>query len=240
MEKVYHSRTRKISSSKSVILAIVLPILLAACSAGTGGYTATSGGGNPPPPGGGGNPPPTQDTTPPSINITSPTTGPSYDTTNVSVTVSSTATDNVGLSQISWTNSKGGSGNVTVSGTSTNRNFNIALQSGANLITLTARDTSGNTAQKQLTVNYTPTTSNSASLAWDSVTAPNLTGYRVYYGTSSGIYSQPYGQGLSVGAAVSYTVMGLSSGTRYYFAVTAIDSLGNESAYSNEAFKDIP
>lgn len=85
------------------------------------------------------------------------------------------------------------------------------------------------------------TTSNSAILAWDSPTsATNLSGYRVYYGTAPGAYLQPYGQGISVGNVTTYSLMGLSNGTRYYFAVTAFDTSGNESAYSNEAFKDIP
>jgi len=47
------------------------------------------------------------------------------------------------------------------------------------------------------------------------------------------------GQGLDAGNFTTYTLTGLSSATRYYFAVTAFDTLGNESVYSNEAFKDI-
>ena len=83
--------------------------------------------------------------------------------------------------------------------------------------------------------------SNSATLAWDpSTTATNLSGYRLYYGTASGTYLQPYGQGISVGNITTYTLMGLSNGTRYYFAVTAFDTSGNESGYSNVAFKDVP
>jgi hypothetical protein len=240
MEKVYHSRIRKFRLIRAVILALTLPVFFAACSAGTGGYTANGGQNNPPqtpPPD---QPPAPQDTTPPVINITSPTTGPSYETTNSSITIGLTATDNVGLSQISWANNTGGSGNTSVSGTSTNKSFNIALKSGANVITMSARDTSNNTAQKQLTVNYTVPTSNTVTLSWDSVSAPNLAGYRVYYGTSSRSYLQSQGQGLSVGNVTTYQILGLSNGTRYYFAVTAVDSLGNESPYSNEAFKDIP
>lgn len=84
-------------------------------------------------------------------------------------------------------------------------------------------------------------TPNSAALAWDPPSsAANISGYRVYYGTAPGSYIQSFGQGLSVGNVTSYTLMGLSNGIRYYFAVTAIDSLGNESTYSNQAFKDIP
>lgn len=85
------------------------------------------------------------------------------------------------------------------------------------------------------------TTSNAATLAWDPpATAATLSGYRVYYGTAPGAYLQPYGQGISVGNVTTYTLSGLSNGTRYYFAVTAFDNSGNESAYSNEAIKDIP
>jgi hypothetical protein len=185
-------------------------------------------------------PPPGSDTTPPTINITAPTTGTSYSATSASVTVAGTATDNIGLSQISWVNSKGGSGNQAVSGASVSRSYAIALVTGANVITLTARDTAGNTAQKQLTVNYTPTTSNTAELAWDAVTAPSLVGYRLYYGTTPGQYLQSYGQGINVGKVTTYTLLGLSNGTRHYFAVTAFDSSGKESGYSNEAYKDIP
>jgi hypothetical protein len=86
----------------------------------------------------------------------------------------------------------------------------------------------------------TPTTSNTVTLAWDPVTATNHSGYRIYYGTAPRAYLQPHGQGISVGNVTTYTLMGLSSKIRYYFAVTAFDVLGNESGYSNEASKDIP
>ena len=79
-----------------------------------------------------------------------------------------------------------------------------------------------------------------ATLAWDAVTAANLSGYRIYYGTAPGTYLQSAGQGLNVGNVTTYTVTGLSSGTRYYFAVAAYDTLNNESTYSNEVFTVIP
>jgi len=80
----------------------------------------------------------------------------------------------------------------------------------------------------------------SVTLAWDAVTTGNPAGYRVYYGTSTGAYSQTPGNGLDAGTATIYTVTGLSTGTRYYFAATAHDALGHESDYSNEVFQDIP
>lgn len=82
-----------------------------------------------------------------------------------------------------------------------------------------------------------PTT---ATLTWDAVADQSLSGYRIYYGTAPATYLQPVGQGVSVGTATTYTVTGLSSGTRYYFAATAIDTSNNESAFSNEVSKSIP
>ena len=64
-----------------------------------------------------------------------------------------------------------------------------------------------------------------------------LSGYRVYYGTAPGSYLQARGAGASAGTSTSYTATGLLAGKVYYFAVTAVDSSGNESAFSNEASK---
>lgn len=96
------------------------------------------------------------------------------------------------------------------------------------------------TAARSVTATFNQVISNATTLAWDPPAASaNPAGYRLYFGSASGTYQQPYGQGISVGNITTYTLMGLSSGT-YYFAVTAVDSLGKESAYSNEAFKNIP
>ena len=69
-----------------------------------------------------------------------------------------------------------------------------------------------------------------ASLAWDAVSAPNLSGYRLYYGQTSHTYTAH----LDVGLQTSATVPGLTVGQTYYFAVTAFDSTGQESPFSNE------
>ena len=109
--------------------------------------------------------------------------------------------------------------------------------------TVAARDAAGNISPDSTSVSVTtppPPPSNSASLAWDSVTAPTLSGYRVYFGTAPGTYLQSLGQGISVGNATAYTLTGLASGSQYYFAVTAFDTLGVESLYSNEVSKNIP
>ena len=82
--------------------------------------------------------------------------------------------------------------------------------------------------------------STTAILTWGAAAGANLSGYRVYYGTAPGTYFQSFGQGVNVGNVLTYTVNGLTSGTRYYFAVTAFDTSNNESIFSNEVFKDIP
>jgi hypothetical protein len=66
--------------------------------------------------------------------------------------------------------------------------------------------------------------------SWGAGSAPDLAGYKVYYGTSS----RNYGKVITVGNVTSYTLTGMSTGN-YYFAVTAYDTSGNESGFSNEA-----
>jgi len=58
----------------------------------------------------------------------------------------------------------------------------------------------------------------------------DLAGYKVYTGISSGNYTQ----NIDVGNVTSYTATNLSAGTTYYFAVTAYDTSGNQSSFSNE------
>ncbi|WP_181416816.1 LamG-like jellyroll fold domain-containing protein [Nitrospira lenta] len=76
-----------------------------------------------------------------------------------------------------------------------------------------------------------PTTGTAAvTLSWNKNTESDLSFYRVYYGTSSRNYSNSMG----VGTALSSTISNLTPGTIYYFAVTAVDTSGNESAPSGE------
>jgi hypothetical protein len=68
-------------------------------------------------------------------------------------------------------------------------------------------------------------------LAWDPVGDTDLAGYKVYYGTSSGVYTGS----TSVGNQTSADVINLQDCKVYYLAVKAVDANGNESpAFSNE------
>jgi len=75
-----------------------------------------------------------------------------------------------------------------------------------------------------------------AKVSWDQNQESDLAGYSIYYGTSSGIYDNI----IDVGNDTSYTVANLDSNTTYYFVVTATDSSGNESDFSEEVSIVIP
>ena len=72
------------------------------------------------------------------------------------------------------------------------------------------------------------------TLAWDPKMDSDVTGYKVYYGTSSRNYSSS----ISVGRSTTCTLAGLGSGT-YYFAVTAQYVSGAETSPSNEVARTI-
>jgi len=82
------------------------------------------------------------DTIAPTATIMSPTTASTYATASLSLTLAGTATDNVGVSQVTWANNRGGSGTAT--GTTSWTAAGIALQPGSNVITITSRDAAGN------------------------------------------------------------------------------------------------
>ncbi len=83
----------------------------------------------------------TQQTTDPSISITAPTSNPTYSTNSSSLSIDGTASDNVAVTSVSWSNSRGGSG--TCSGTNTWSKSGIVLSSGQNVITVTASGCGG-------------------------------------------------------------------------------------------------
>ena len=125
-----------------------------------------------------------------------------------------------------------GSGYKRLSGTQDPSVNNGQTQS---TVTLPAR--SGLIMVKTTTSCSSPIPAGSAALSWNASTA-TVKGYRVYYGRTSGSYDQSRGSGVLV-TNPSYTISGLTSGYRYYFAVTAIGTDGRESSYSNEVSKAI-
>lgn len=70
----------------------------------------------------------------------------------------------------------------------------------------------------------------SLTLNWQRSSSPGIAGYRVYYGTAS----QNYPNVIELADVATYTVTGLTGGVTYYFALTAFDTNGTESVFSNE------
>jgi fibronectin type 3 domain-containing protein len=78
-------------------------------------------------------------------------------------------------------------------------------------------------------------TSETATLSWNANSEPDLQGYKIYLATTSGRYGAPITT-LPMDVT-SYTVTDLEAGTTYFFAVTAYNSSGAESSFSNEVTK---
>lgn len=78
----------------------------------------------------------------------------------------------------------------------------------------------------------------SATLSWTSNSEADLAGYKLYVGTAPGRYTYA-GSPMIIGLMGSYTISGLPMGQTYYFALSAFDSSGNESALSSEVSKSI-
>lgn len=127
---------------------------------------------------GGSTPPPTDAA--PTVGISSPTANSTYSATSSSINLAGSASDDNGISSVTWRNSlTGNSGTATLTSGSWSAS-GIALQSGTNAITVTARDTAGQTATDTLSVSYTEPTggSGSSDVVWDA--ASNIGGGQWY------------------------------------------------------------
>ncbi len=183
-----------------VILLFVFAVLLTACGGGasggdsapatsststtTGGSSGGSSGGS-----GGGS----ADTTRPSVTINSPVSSASYTSLNSTVSLAGAAADNVGVTQVTWSNSLGGGG--TASGTGSWSVGSITLQNGINVITVTARDAAGNTGTDTLSVTYSSSGSGDTTPPAVTINSP----------TSGSTYAAP-GNTISLGGSASDNV----------------------------------
>lgn len=112
------------------------------------------------------------DTTAPNISITSPISGATYATSSTPLLLAGSMSDNVGVTSITWSNNRGPSGSARLIDRVTWDNATIPLVSGANVITVTARDAAGNEASDTLTVTYT-SSSTSCANDWNSTSGGN-------------------------------------------------------------------
>ena len=75
-----------------------------------------------------------------------------------------------------------------------------------------------------------PATPPSINLIWNANPEPELAGYKVYYGTASGVYTQS----VDIGNQTAATLTNLSVGVTYFSVVTAYDAQRLESPPSVE------
>ena len=123
-------------------------------------------------------------------------------------------------------------GTPTSSNVGTYSNVTIRVSDGTSTVSLPAFSITVNAVASSsgtATLNWTPPTRNT-----DGTSLTNLRGYRIYYGTSASALTRT----ISVNSAgiASYVVSDLSPAT-YYFAITAVNSTGAESARSAIASK---
>jgi hypothetical protein len=122
------------------------------------------------------------------------------------------------------------SGTPNSSAVGTYPNISISVSDGAASATLPA-----------FSVSVVSTGTNVATLSWipptenvDGSPLLDLSGYKIYFGTTQGNYTELVN--LANPGLTMYVADTLGSGT-YYFVITAYDSTGNESVYSNVASK---
>ena len=178
------------------------------------------------------------DTSAPAITILGPTTSSTYATTSNVVTLGGTSSDNMGVTAVTWANDRGGSG--FSSGTTNWSVPSVSLQSGSNVITMTAQDAAGNKGTAKLTVTYNvpdttaptvtitgPTSADtyattSSSFSIGGTASDNTSVTQVTWQNSLG------GSGTASGTTSWSAAMTLQLGTNV-ITVTALDAAGNRS-----------
>lgn len=221
-------KIHRIASPVSIVLALALSI--AACSSGSGGPPTTADGSAPPSGDGGFQ-----------LVITSPD-ADEIDTTDDAMDVAGSASSQSGISSVSWSTDHGESG--TASGTDAWSIDQIPLVVGVNTVTVTATDSAGETVSDSIVINRESEGTGATTLTWDAPTErtdgtalTNLAGYRIHYGRMSGIYD--YQIDLNTPGIMTYVIEDLVPG-EWFFTVTAYDSEGLESDFSNEARRIVP
>jgi len=219
---------RRIPIAKASVL-VVVALLLAACGGGEEETAAV----NPPPP------PPPPGNQAPTISGSPSTTvmqGQSYsftpsanDANGDSLTFSITnkpgwATFSASTGLLSGTPTAANVGNYS--------NIQISVSDGQASANLAA-----------FSISVVAVASGSATLSWNAPTTntdgsalTDLAGYKIYWGTAQGNY--PNQRTLSGVGVQTYVVDQLTPAT-WFFVVTAYDTAGNESTYSNTAQKTV-
>jgi len=160
------------------------------------------------------------------------------------VTISNTGNSNVTITQITLSGAgysmSGGSAPITLSPSQNlilSVQFSPALAGPASGSISIVSNSNGSPASVPLSGTGVAPVQHSATLSWNASTS-TASGYNVYRSTVSG--SQYVKLNSSLISGLTYVDSTVQSGTTYYFVTTAVDSAGNESAYSNEVSAPVP
>ena len=93
----------------------------------------------------------------------------------------------------------------------------------------------GTRAQDKSSHTYVVVVGHVVTLSWTASTTSGVT-YNVYVGGQTG---GPYNK-IGNTATLQFQDVNATAGNTYYYVVTALDSTGDESAYSNQASATIP
>ncbi len=108
----------------------------------------------------------------------------------------------------------------------------LGLAPGTYTATVTITPARGSSVGMSVTLLVSAAVSTSrttTTLNWKPNIEPDLAGYKLYQGTTYGVYDYP----IAVGNVTSYMVSSLEVGKTYFFSMTAYDTSGNESPHSN-------
>jgi len=180
--------------------------------------------------------------TPTNLSFGNMTTGTSSGVQNVTIT--NTGNSNVTISQITLSGAgysmTGGSAPVTLS---PSQNLTLSVQLSPNVAGIAngnisiVSNASGSPAAVSMTGTGIAPVQHSVALTWNASTS-TVAGYNVYRSTvNGGSYTKINS---SLVSALNYTDSTVQNSTTYYYVTTAVDSSGNESAFSNQASAAIP
>lgn len=168
----------------------------------------------------------TLDGTLPTISLTTPTAGAAVTGT---IAVTASASDNVGVVGVQFRVDGATLGTEDKTAPYSVAWTTTTATNGSHSLTAVARDVSANQVTSAPVVVIVSNPTVQITLAWNALIDATLGGYRMYVGTASGAYTTQ----VDVGNVTTCTVTGLQGGTLYYFAVSALNQVG-ESGFSNE------
>jgi fibronectin type 3 domain-containing protein len=103
--------------------------------------------------------------------------------------------------------------------------------------TLQVKGCHGATSTKSYTVIIQPSPNHVVSLNWNASTSQNIAGYNMYRSPDGTTWQKI---NVSLIASTLYSDSTVANGSTYYYATTAVDISGNESAKSNVATVTVP